>query len=412
VVGISAKAQGNWNWRGAGERAQPGGVGAFIRDRRRAAGLTQVQLAEAAAVSVGMLRDLEQDRTARPRRAALQELYTALGLGPAPAGPGTGYGAEPGHTPGSGPRDGRAEQVVTGAGAGVRLCILGPLWASRGGLPVQLGGARQRAVLGLLALHPNAVLHRDTIIEALWRDDSPPSAVKMVQAHIGRLRRQLDPGRQPQDRDGVLLSAGTYYRLQADATQLDLIAFGQLADRGRAVRQAGDAATACALYAEALSLWQGDPLADLDLLAGHPALFGLSRRRAAVVSDFAETATGAGWHDRVLPYLEALAERDPLDERVHGWLMIALAGTGQQAAALACYDSLRRRLAGKLGVLPGPVLAGAHARVLRQDVPVARTFPPGRPVTLPHRAALDRAELPPSCRRGRVPRKPPRPRQP
>jgi DNA-binding SARP family transcriptional activator len=234
-------------------------------------------------------------------------------------------------------------------------------------------------VLGLLALHPNEVLHRDTIIEVLWRGDPPPSAVKMVQAHIGQLRRQLDPGRQPQDRDGMLISAGTHYRLQADGTQLDLIAFWQLAHRGHEVRRSGDAATACALYAEALSLWHGDPLADLDLLAGHPALFGLGRRRAAVVSDFAETATGAGLHDRVLPYLETLAERDPLDERVHGWLMLARAGTGQQAAALACYDALRRRLSERLGVRPGHVLVEAHARVLRHDVPVAshaRTGPP------------------------------------
>ena len=352
MVGISTKAQDGRNWLGgAGECARPGGVSASIRDRRRAAGLTQVQLAEAAAVSVGVLRDLEQDRTARPRRAALQRLCTALGLGPTPAGPGTGYGNP--------------------ASDAVRLRVLGPLGASRGGAPVQLGGARQRAVLGLLALHPNAVMHRETIIEALWRGDPPPSAVKMVQAHIGHLRRQLDPGREPRDRDGVLISAGTHYGLRADGTQLDLIAFGQLADRGHAVRRSGDAASACALYAQALSLWQGDPLADLGLLAGHPALFGLSRRRAAVVSDFAETATGAGWHDRVLPYLEALVEDDPLDERGHGWLMLALAGTGQQAAALACYDALRRRLAEQLGVRPGPALVEAHTRVLRQDVPAA-----------------------------------------
>lgn len=343
---MSTKSQG------ADERARPGGVSALIRERRRAAGLTQVQLAEAAAVSVGVLRDLEQDRTARPRRATLRRLCTALGLGPIPAGP-----------------------DIDAASGAVRLSVLGPLRASRGGTPLQLGGARQRAVLGLLALHPNEVLHRDTIIEVLWRDDPPPSAVKMVQAHIGHLRRELDPGRQPQDRDGVLVSAGTHYRLRADGTRLDLIAFGQLAERGHAAHRSGDAATACALYAEALSLWQGDPLADLDLLAGHPALFGLSRRRAAVVSDFAETATGAGWHDRVLPYLEAFAGRDPLDERAHGWLMLALAGTGQQAAAFACYDALRRRLADQLGVRPGPALAAAYARVLRQDVPAASPCP-------------------------------------
>jgi DNA-binding SARP family transcriptional activator len=268
-----------------------------------------------------------------------------------------------------------ADRSGTGATAGdgaVRLRVLGPLGAWRGDTPVELGAARQRAMLGLLALQSNTVLHRDRIIEALWDGVPPASAVKMVQACVGHLRRRLDPGRAPQDREGLFVSAGTGYRLRADAGQLDLIAFGQLADRAQTARRSGDLASAGEAYAEALSLWQGDPLADVDVLSGHPAITGLVRRHAVVVSEFAETMIGAGLHDRALPHLQALAERDPLDERAHAWLMIALAGTGQQAAALSVYDQLLRRLDEQLGVRPGAVLAQAHARVLRQEVPAAR----------------------------------------
>jgi DNA-binding SARP family transcriptional activator len=272
------------------------GLGALIRNRRQAAGLTQLQLAQTAAVSVGMLRDLEQDRTSRPRRASLQRVCAALDLG----------SGQPG------------EEAEPGNGA-VKLTVLGPLGARRGDLPVQLGGARARALLGLLAVAPNAVLHRDTIIETLWAADPPSSAAKMVQAYVARLRRQLDPGCPPGDGDGFLISAGAHYRLRASAEQLDLIAFGQLCARAQAARRSGDAAAACELYAEALGLWRGEPLADLDLLSGHPAVVSLDRRRAAVVNDFAETAIGAGLPDRALPHLESLVERDPLDERAHAW---------------------------------------------------------------------------------------------
>jgi DNA-binding SARP family transcriptional activator/DNA-binding XRE family transcriptional regulator len=329
------------------------GLGALIRERRRAAGLTQQQLAEAAAVSVGALRDLEQDRTTQPRQSSLMRLGAVLGLS----------------------ADLPPDRSETGARADdgtVRLRILGPLGAWRGGTPVELGAARQRATLGLLALQSNTMLHRDRIIEALWDGRPPDSAVKMVQACVGNLRRRLDPGRAPRDREGLLVSAGTGYRLRADAGQLDLIAFGQLADRARAARRSGDLALAGEAYAEALSLWQGEPLADVGLLSGHPAIIGLARRHAAVVSEFAETVIGAGFHDRALPHLQALAERDPLDERAHAWLMIALAGTGQQAAALSVYDQLRRRLDEHLGVRPGTELRQAHARVLRQEVPAVR----------------------------------------
>jgi DNA-binding SARP family transcriptional activator/DNA-binding XRE family transcriptional regulator len=354
-----------WPAGGSARDSADGGAAALLRDRRRAAGLTQQQLATAAGVSVGALRDLEQDRTSRPRRDTVWRLRAALGLNPDQPGD---------RDPGVGTGDAQASAAGSGDGA-VRVCVLGPLEAWRGGVSVELGPARQRAVLGLLAVRPNVMLHRAAIVGALWDGNPPGSAVKMVQAYVGRLRRQLDPGRSPQDRDGVLVSAGTRYRLHAGAAQLDLIGFGQLADRAQAARRRGDFAAACERYAQALSLWRGEPLADLDLLSAHPAVTGLARRRAEIVTDFAETAIGAGVPDRVLPYLLALAESDPLDERAHGWLMLALAGTGQQAAALAVYDQLRRRLDEQLGVRPGVGLEQAHVRVLRQDVPVIRPQP-------------------------------------
>jgi DNA-binding SARP family transcriptional activator/DNA-binding XRE family transcriptional regulator len=339
-----------------GAGALGSGWAAQVRAGRRAAGLTQQQLAEAAGVSVGALRDLEQDRTTRPRGEFVRRLSNVLGLAP----------DQP---------DGRRPAGGPARGGTVRLRVLGPLAAWRGSLPVELGAARQRAVLGLLALRPNVAVHREAIIEALWSDDVPAAAVKMVQIYVGRLRRQLDPGRPPGDRGGLLVSSGTRYLLRADARQLDLIAFGRLADRARQAGRRGDAGAACDLYAEALGLWLGEPLADLDLLSAHPAVIGLAGRRADVVADFAETATAAGLHAHALPYLQAAAERDPLDERAHAWLMIALAGTGQQAAALAVYDRLRQRLDAQLGVRPGPVLAQAQERVLRQEVPAPRAAP-------------------------------------
>ncbi len=343
-----------------------GAIGALLRDRRRAVGLTQQQLAIAAQISVGAVRDLEQSRTSRPRLQTIARLRAALGLSldqPGDRAPSVRVG------------DARASDARAASGA-VRVRVLGPLEASRGGVPVELGPARQRAVLGLLAARHNVAVHRDTFVAALWDGDPPDSAVKTVQSWVGRLRRQLDPGRSPQDRDGVLVSAGTSYWLHAGAEQLDLIAFEQLTERAKAASRRGDTAAACEMYAQALSLWRGEPLADLGLLSAHPAVTGLARRRAEVVTDFAETAIGVGAPDRALHHLQTLADSDPLDERAHGWLMLALAGAGQQAAALAVYDRLRRRLDEELGIRPGAELERAHERVLRQEVPAIRLRPP------------------------------------
>src|SRR5262249_25031837 len=103
---------------------------------------------------------------------------------------------------------------------------------------------------------------------------------------------------------------------------------------------------------------------------GHPAVDGLARQWAAAVEEYADAASGQGWHSRVLAPLRALAVREPLNERAHARLMIALAGSGQQAAALEAFDAVRRRLDDQLGVRPGAEPAAAPARGRRRRIPV------------------------------------------
>jgi DNA-binding SARP family transcriptional activator len=83
---------------------------------------------------------------------------------------------------------------------------------------------------------------------------------------------------------------------------------------------------------------------------------------------YAELACTLRQYRRVLPLLQALAAAEPLNESVHARLMIALVGTGQQAAAIRIYEDLRSRLDRELGLYPGEELADAHLRILRQDI--------------------------------------------
>jgi DNA-binding transcriptional regulator YiaG len=63
------------NQTGAGQQdGAAAGVGALVRIRRRAAGLTQQELADLARVSLGTVRDLEQGRTHRPGRGSVTRL--------------------------------------------------------------------------------------------------------------------------------------------------------------------------------------------------------------------------------------------------------------------------------------------------------------------------------------------------
>src|SRR5579875_1210148 len=269
----------------------------------------------------------------------------------------------------------------SGTAAGLRVGVLGPLAVWRDGQPVNPGSPRQRAVLGLLAASAGVPLHREAIVSVIWPVEPPKSAATMVQSYVSALRRILAPAGPGEagtpgsstvesstlesSTADTLVCEGGRYQLRLDAGQSDLTEFTEFSARGRAAVTSGDTEAACQWYERAVRLWRGEPLADVELVRGHPLVARLARRRTAVVLAYAEVAAAAGEHERILPHLRDLADRDQLDERVHARLMIALAGTGQRAAALRVFDQLRARLDSELGVGPGAELTDTHASILR-----------------------------------------------
>jgi DNA-binding SARP family transcriptional activator len=57
---------------------------------------------------------------------------------------------------------------------------------------VDVGRGKQKSVLALLLLHANEVVPSDRLIDELWPDEPPPTAAKIVQVHVSRLRKALD----------------------------------------------------------------------------------------------------------------------------------------------------------------------------------------------------------------------------
>jgi DNA-binding SARP family transcriptional activator len=354
---------------GAGDGEGGSGVGALVRAYRRQAGLTQLDLAARAGLSVGGLRDIEQCRRRRPRLASVVALADALGLdsvqgaGLAAAGRGVREVAVPG-----GAGAGAGVQL----GLGLRLGVLGPLEGWRDGVPLWLGPPARRAVLGMLLVEPGRLVRREAMIDVLWGQAPPRTAAGLVQAHVSRLRGVLG-GRRGGPGGGVIRAVSGGYRLSLSGGELDVLVFRDLAGRAAAARAGGDDVAACDLYEEAVGLRRGDPLADVGVLSGHPGVTLLAQQLAGVVLRYAEAAWALGQYRRVLPPLQVLAAAEPLNEPAHAWLMIALAGSGQQAAAIYVYEAMRRRLDLELGLYPGDELAEAHLRVLRQDIHAGST---------------------------------------
>jgi DNA-binding SARP family transcriptional activator len=73
----------------------------------------------------------------------------------------------------------------------VEFRILGSLEARDGGDALPLGGVRERSLLALLLLNAGELVATDRLVDELWGERPPKTAVKTVQVYISRLRKLL-----------------------------------------------------------------------------------------------------------------------------------------------------------------------------------------------------------------------------
>jgi LuxR family maltose regulon positive regulatory protein len=242
----------------------------------------------------------------------------------------------------------------------MQVRLFGELEAVAAGVPVPVRGAKQRALLALLALRPGQPVSADRLIDVLWGDGQAANPANALQAQIGQLRRTLGPA--------AILTTEAGYALDAGPEDVDVVRFEQLVAQGRRLAEAGQPADASAVLGEALGLRRGEALADFT----YAGFFDAERARLDELTLVAiETRAGAdlalGRHGELAAELEAWCRAHPLRERLWELLILALYRAGRQAEALAAYTDVRDRLAGELGIDPGPSLRELQARILAQD---------------------------------------------
>jgi LacI family transcriptional regulator len=236
----------------------------------------------------------------------------------------------------------------------VEFRILGPLQVWHDGCQLDLGPAQQRAVLALLLLHRGAIASADRLVDDLWGDRPPASAVKILQNYISQLRRVLPAETIVTHDSGYLIHA----------TDVDADEFTRLVDDAR--RQ--DARTAAETLQHALALWRGPPLADFAYHAWAEAeIARLSDLRLAALEERIDADLNSGKASELVPELEALTRQYPLRERLRAQLMLALYRAGRQTEALDTYADVRRRLVDGLGIEPSPDLRQLQQAILVQD---------------------------------------------
>ena len=246
--------------------------------------------------------------------------------------------------------------------------ILGPIEALEGDRPLALGGAKQRALLGMLLLHANEVVSSDRLIEELWAGEGREEAGRALQVAVSRLRRALEPGRARRSDRGSAVTRAPGYVLRADPAQLDVKRFEALVTEEGRTGRAGDARPARAKLEQALALWRGPPLADLAYESFcQPEIARLEELRLGALEERIDADLALGRHAERRRQLRGLVDAEPLRERLRAQLMLALYRSGRQAEALEAYRDARRTLVEELGIEPGRELRELEQAILTQD---------------------------------------------
>jgi DNA-binding SARP family transcriptional activator len=233
--------------------------------------------------------------------------------------------------------------------------LLGPIEAD-----APLPGGKPKALLARLLLDSGRVVSTDALVEALW-ESPPPSAAKVLQAHVSALRKALGP-------EAIETRAGGYVLRSGPS---DLARFEELAERARLE---DDPARRLQSLRDALALWRGEPLAEFRREPfARPAAARLAEMHLDVLTRRIDAELELGRHERLLPELARLVEEEPLREQLRRRLMVALYRAGRQVEALAVYREGRRLLVEELGIEPGPDLQQLERAILRHDPALENT---------------------------------------
>ncbi len=237
------------------------------------------------------------------------------------------------------------------------------------GEPVDVGGRQPRVLLTALVVAGGGPITADALIEAIWGDEPPRSALGTLQTYVSRLRRSLPERGGPM----IELEPGGY-RMDLAGHRVDVELFDQLADDGARLLQDDRPAEAREVLEQALALWRGPPLIELvDLRHGIARASSLDERRWSVLEQRISADLQLGRHAEVVAELQTLVDKHPLRERTQEMLALALYRSGRQADALRALSSAAELLRTELGLEPSTELITLESKILTHDPSLAVT---------------------------------------
>lgn len=252
----------------------------------------------------------------------------------------------------------------------MEFMVLGSLEVLEGSRSITPSAPKLRGVLAMLVLQHNRPVQISQLIDELWGEDPPASAQSTLQTYIYKLRKIIAAA-QPGQADQVLCTKPYGYVLTVPSDHVDVARFEALADAGEGALDEGDSARASSLLSQALGIWRGPALAGVALGELMRAqVTRLEESRLRVLGRRVEADLHLGRHQHLISELKELCAEYPLNEAIHGQLMVALHRSGRRYEALEVYRRFRDFVVDELGLEPTAALSQIHQALLASDSPL------------------------------------------
>jgi DNA-binding SARP family transcriptional activator len=249
--------------------------------------------------------------------------------------------------------------------------ILGPLEVLVDGTSVVPTATKPRQLLAMLALNAGQLVTSASLMDELWANNAPRSATSTLQTyvlHVRRLIRKALPSDKARLSRELLATKHNGYLLDVDTDATDIARYSRLATRGRAAGAAGDYVEAERLLSEALAVWRGPVLVDIEAGVNMEIeMMRLAECRLADLTLRIDAQLYLGRHQQLLGELAALCARHPYMENFHAQYMLALCRSGRPGQALKAYHEMLAIVRDHLGVDPSHRLRSLHQAVLTDD---------------------------------------------
>lgn len=276
----------------------------------------------------------------------------------------------------------------------MHIRVLGPLSIHHGAVEITPTAQKPRTLLALLLLNHEQVVPVSDMMDELWKGVPPKNARAALQIYVFHLRKRLAQSTGSSSEEvarTMLQTVQNGYRFAVEPRQFDLEMHHRLQRAGGSAMAAGDFRSAAMHFREALNLWRGPMMSDVEpgtRIRAEAA--ALEQSRMTMLDYRIELDLKLGLHCQILSELAVLTSQNRFHENLHAQYMIALYRSGYRIRALEFFHKLRRDLLNEFGLEPCPKLKEFHQSVLTLDP----ALDDAEVVTLPPRPAVDLPEIP------------------